>query len=246
MHSTVTSELLCLRYSDGVLCREPACYYPAGTQPSCEGHLAEDERQDLHDQQRAEQIQQAAATLHKLADMTTIDSALPSPAFPAPASLRQMAEAVASMLTEEGEDFARRLNQKRVIQKKPNLPLRLPETLRDDIKAAAVISGASLDGEAHQALQEFLAGRFTPKQPVRAARGDGAKSVNLNIRVDPALRKQAEDLGHELLAHGKLTWAPKVTQIIRAWLVERLDDEFRNPQRYNFRPPAINDRSSST
>lgn len=141
----------------------------------------------------------------------------------------ELADAVDFLLTDEGRKFLVRLGWQDTAQKKPNLPMEIPETLRDAIKAKAAAAGANLEAEAEHALNEFLAGRFTPAQPERSPRGQAPKKVNLNVRVDRALRGQADELGAQLLADGELDWAPRTSHVIVSWFRDRLDEGFRNP-----------------
>lgn len=141
----------------------------------------------------------------------------------------ELADAVDFLLTEEGRKFIGRLSWQSTAQQKPNLAMEMPETLRDAIKAKASAAGASLEAEAGHALNEFLAGRFTPAQPERSPRGQALKKVNLNVRVDKALRGQADELGRTLLQDGELDWAPRTSHVIVSWFTDRVDEDFRNP-----------------
>jgi hypothetical protein len=169
--------------------------------------------QRSEDQKRVEELQQASAFLRE---------------HGAPA---QLADAVDFVLTEEGRKFIGRLHWKKTDQANPNLAMEIPETLRNDIKAAAAVAGANLEAEAQRALEEFLAGRFTPAQSAREARGEAPKKVNLNVRVNAELRRRAEVMANDLLAQDEMTWAPKVSNIIVSWFVDRLEEDFRNPAR---------------
>ena len=169
--------------------------------------------QRQEDQQRVENLQRAAAHLRETG---------------APPEL---AETVDFVLTDEGRKFIGRLSWKKSDQEKPNLPMYMPETLRADIKAAAAVAGANLEAEAQMALEEFLAGRFTPGQTVREPRGEASKKVNLNVRVNADLRRRAENLGNDLLAQDEMTWAPKASHVIVSWFMDRLEEKFVNPQR---------------
>jgi hypothetical protein len=165
------------------------------------------------DRKRVEELQQASAFLRE---------------HGAPA---QLADTVDFVLTEEGRKFIGRLHWKKAEQANPNLAMQMPETLRNDIKAAAVVAGASLEAEAQKALEEFIAGRFTPAQPFREPRGEASKKVNLNVRVNAELRRRAEVLANDLVAQDEMTWAPKVSHIIVSWFVDRLEEGFRKPAR---------------
>ena len=164
------------------------------------------------DQQRFTQLQQAAAHLRQTGAAAEAD-------------------AVDFVLTEDGRKFINRLAWKDREEQKPNLAMQMPETLRDDIKAKAAVTGANLEAEAQHALEEFLAGRFNPAQPKRAAHGQTPKKVNLNVRVDAALRAQADELGKQLLDEGELDWAPRASHVIVSWFTDRVEEGFRNPIR---------------
>jgi len=175
--------------------------------------------QRREDARRVENLQRAAAHLR--------ESGAPA----------ELADTVEFVLTEEGRKFIGRLNWKKTSQANPNLALTMPEELRGRIKAAAAVAGASLEAEAHRALEEFLAGRFTPAEPVRAAPGEASKKVNLNIRVNAELRREAENLGNDLLAQDEMTWAPKISHILISWFTDRLEEDFRDPAKKKPRDP---------
>ena len=164
------------------------------------------------DQQRFTRLQQAASRLREQG--ATAD-----------------ADAVEFVLTEDGRKFINRLAWTGREEQKPNLAMQMPETLRNDIKAKAAVAGANLEAEAQKALEEFAAGRFTPAQPKRAPHGQTPKKVNLNVRVDAALRAQADELGRQLLAEGELDWAPRASHVIVSWFTDRVEEDFRNPIR---------------
>ena len=164
------------------------------------------------DQQRLTQLQQASAHLREQG---------------APA----LADSVDFVLTEDGRKFINRLAWKDREQEKPNLAMQMPDTLRDEIKAKAAVAGANLEAEAQKALDEFVAGRFTPAQPKRAPHGQTPKKVNLNVRVDAGLRQQADEVGKQLLAEGELDWAPRASHVIVAWFMDRVEENFRDPIR---------------
>ena len=145
----------------------------------------------------------------------------------------ELAEAVDFVLTDEGRKFIGRISWQKTGQEKPNLAMQMPETLRDEIKAKAAAAGASLEAEAQKALEEFLAGSFTPARPERAPRGQAqaVRKVNLNVRVNAALRRQADELGKQLLADDELDWSPLASNVIVSWFTDRAGEGFRNPVR---------------
>lgn len=143
----------------------------------------------------------------------------------------ELADAVDFLLTDEGRKFIGRLTWQSTAEKKPNLALEMPATLRDAIKAKAAAAGANLEAEVEHALGEFLAGRFTPAQPERFPRGQAPKKANLNVRVDADLRRRSEELGKQLLAEGELDWAPGITNILTSYFTDRVEEDFANPVR---------------
>lgn len=164
------------------------------------------------DQQRVTQLQQAAAHLRETG----------KPA---------LADAVDFVLTEDGRKFVGRLHWQERSDEAPNFGIWMPATLRDEIKAKAAAAGAHLQSEAEHALTEFVEGRFTPAQPERAARGQAGKKVNLNVRINAALRTRADEMGQELLDEGELDWAPSTSQILVSYFMDRVEEGFRSPIR---------------
>lgn len=164
------------------------------------------------DQQRVAKIRQASAHLTKTG---------------AP----ELAEQVDFLLTEEGRKFVGRLHWKGRSEETPNFGIYMPVELRDEIKAKAATAGAHLESEVAHALTEFVEGRFTPAQPKRAAHGQAGKKVNLNVRINAALRARADEVGRQLLAEGELDWAPSTSQILVSYFMDRVEEDFRNPIR---------------
>ncbi|MCI3279192.1 hypothetical protein [Streptomyces cylindrosporus] len=143
----------------------------------------------------------------------------------------ELAETVEFVLTSDGRRFINNLAWKPREQEVPNLAMQMPETLRGDIKSKAARAGANLEAEAARALEEFVAGRFTPAQPVRSKPGETPKKVNLNVRVRADLRAQADEVGRQLLEEGELDWAPRSSHVIVAWFMDRVAEDFVNPIR---------------
>lgn len=169
------------------------------------------------DQQRVDNLHKAAAHLRETG---------------AP----ELAETVEFVLTSDGRRFINNLAWKPREQEVPNLAMGMTESLRSDIKSKAVSAGANLEAEAARALEEFLAGRFTPAQPERFPHGHTPKKVNLNVRVRADLRKRADELGQQLLDDGELDWAPRASHVIVSWFTDRVAEDFRNPIRKQQQP----------
>lgn len=132
----------------------------------------------------------------------------------------ELAESVDFVLTDEGANFVSRLRWKGAEQEAPNLALRMPLAVRDQVKAMAAAEGKSLTAQATAALNAFLDGEFTPERPERAPRGAGGTVANLNIRVNADLRRRVDEYGQKLLADGELDWAPITSNVLRSWFVD--------------------------
>ncbi|MFJ1782484.1 hypothetical protein ACIOKA_37895 [Streptomyces anulatus] len=130
----------------------------------------------------------------------------------------ELADTVDFVLTDEGARFVSRLRWKDLEQESPNLAVRMPRALRDEIKTTVQRKGTSLPAEAAAALNAFLADDYTPLRPVR---GEHEGPVaNLNIRVNADLRRRVDKYGQKLLADGELDWAPITSQVLRSWLID--------------------------
>ncbi|MEV2259241.1 hypothetical protein OG473_39610 (plasmid) [Streptomyces anulatus] len=130
----------------------------------------------------------------------------------------ELADSVDFVLTDEGARFVSRLRWKDLEQESPNLAVRMPRALRDEIKTTVQQKDTSLPAEAAAALNAFLADEYTPLRPVR---GEHEGPVaNLNIRVNADLRRQVDEYGQKLLADGELDWAPITSQVLRSWLID--------------------------
>ena len=168
--------------------------------------------QRQQDQQRVAQLQQAATHLRETGKP-------------------DLADTVDFVLTDEGRKFIGRMSWQKTGEEKPNLAMQVPVTLRDAVKAKAAAAGANLEAEAQRALEEFVAGSFTPAQPKKAGRGQAPAKVNLNVRVNAELRRQAEQVAGQLLSDGELDWAPRASHVIVAWFMDRVEENFVNPVR---------------
>ncbi|MCX4606872.1 hypothetical protein OG402_41325 [Streptomyces anulatus] len=130
----------------------------------------------------------------------------------------ELADSVDFVLTDEGARFVSRLRWKDLEQESPNLAVRMPRALRDEIKTTVQQKGTSITTEAAAALNAFLADEYTPLRPVR---GEHEGPVaNLNIRVNADLRRRVDEYGQKLLADGELDWAPITSQVLRSWLID--------------------------
>ncbi|MFD4795914.1 hypothetical protein [Streptomyces anulatus] len=130
----------------------------------------------------------------------------------------ELADSVDFVLTDEGARFVSRLRWKDLEQESPNLAVRMPRALRDEIKTTVQQKGTSLPVEAAAALNAFLTDEYTPLRPVR---GEHEGPVaNLNIRVNADLRRRVDEYGQKLLADGELDWAPITSQVLRSWLID--------------------------
>ncbi|MEU6016944.1 hypothetical protein ABZ826_23705 [Streptomyces sp. NPDC047515] len=74
----------------------------------------------------------------------------------------------------------------------PNLPISMPNFLRDEIKELAAAAGANLTADVVEGLNAYVAGTFTPVDLPRATRGNATGTANLNVRIPRALREQVE------------------------------------------------------
>lgn len=135
----------------------------------------------------------------------------------------KLAEAVDFVLTDEGANFIGRLRWKETAEENPNLALRMPLVLRDEIKAGAKAAGKTLTAQAVTALNAFLDGEFVPFDPKEedVLRAAGGPQAMLNVRVNAELRKRADEYGAKLKQDGRLDWAPLTSHVLKAWFVEK-------------------------
>lgn len=155
----------------------------------------------------------------------------------------ELADTVDFVRTPEGIKFVNRLRVDRLRRETEegkygqNLAIAMPLVVREEIKASVAqaqrdnpdrdpLKSITVSSEAVKALQAFVAGDFVPAKPVRAARGSADRTVNLNVRVDAELRKQAEDFGADNAA--EFGWAPRASHIITAWLVQKFTQAGRS------------------
>jgi hypothetical protein len=136
---------------------------------------------------------------------------------------KELAEVVDFVLTDEGANFVGRLRWKDAAEENPNLALRLPEVLRDEIKAGAKAAGKTLTTQAVTALNAFLDGKFVPVNPKEEPvfRAAGGPQAMLNVRVNAELRKRVDEYGAKLKEDGVLDWAPLTSHVLKAWFVEK-------------------------
>lgn len=135
----------------------------------------------------------------------------------------EVAEVVDFVLTDEGANFVNRLRWRDAGEENPNLALRMPLVLRDEIKAGAKTAGKALTTQAVTALNAFLDGKFVPFDPKEedVLRAAGRPEAMLNVRVNADLRKRVDEYGAKLKEDGVLDWAPKTSHVLKAWFVEK-------------------------
>lgn len=69
----------------------------------------------------------------------------------------------------------------------PNLAIKMPKTLRDQIKARAAASNEKLAPIVDAAFTRFLSGEFVVEPPARRGWGSGVETAVLNVRPDADL-----------------------------------------------------------
>ncbi|WP_189554271.1 hypothetical protein [Streptomyces lavendofoliae] len=101
-----------------------------------------------------------------------------------------------------------------------NLPIYIDLGIREQLKAAAAAEGSSLSQDVSEGFRAFVEGRWTPRQPQRAARNSGAtgKKGNLNVRPDDELRRRARERAEVVSA--ELGWTVTEARLAAAWLIE--------------------------
>ncbi|CAK7288575.1 hypothetical protein [Streptomyces misionensis] len=133
----------------------------------------------------------------------------------------ELAEVVDFVMTDEGANFVNRLRWKGAEQENPNLAIRMPLALREEIKTGAQAAGKSLTTQAVAALNAFLDGKYVPFDPKEEDVFRGGPQAMLNIRVNAELRRHADEYGAKLKADGVLDWAPLTSHVLKAWFVEK-------------------------
>lgn len=155
------------------------------------------------DNQIRQRLTEAAATLRK-------------------AGSTDLAEAVDLILAPQGWGILRRSDPQAgdaAENLPPNLPIRISTIDRDRIRAAQQRAGNTLTADATEGLNAFIAGTFSPEQPARSARGSGEEKAVINVRVDPEMRRRAEQAAEERA--DELGWKPRPMHIIREWLIHQ-------------------------
>lgn len=101
-----------------------------------------------------------------------------------------------------------------------NLAIYMDIDVRERLKAAAQAAGDSLGADVSEGFRAFVEGTWTPTEPKRATRNSGATAtkVNLNIRPDDELRRQARDRAEVVSA--ELGWKVTEARLAAAWLIE--------------------------
>lgn len=106
----------------------------------------------------------------------------------------ELAESVDYVRGPSGAEFTARLRKERTgatWERDTNLQMKVDPKDRDLIKARAEAAGDSLTELVNEGLEAFIAGKFDPRPPARAAFGSGGK-VGLNLRPDEDLLTKAE------------------------------------------------------
>lgn len=149
------------------------------------------------DQQRRDQLTEAAATLRA-------------------ANRPDLADAVDYVLTPDGWGFVNRLMWGRKESATGNMPIRVDPSVRDHLKA----SSANLTGDVNEGFEKFLAGEWVPDKPEPAGPGSAVKVV-LNVRPDEALSTQVKERCEQLRSDGELGWKPYASTVALAYLVHK-------------------------
>lgn len=103
----------------------------------------------------------------------------------------------------------------------PNLALWISKEMKDAIVAACREEGGNLTDDVDRGFRLFVAGKFTPKPPIRSKRGANVEKANLNVRPSGAFREQVEELLEAKSA--KLGWKVTVSRVAVSYLLERYD-----------------------
>ncbi|MFG2532805.1 hypothetical protein [Streptomyces sp. NPDC048516] len=155
--------------------------------------------------------------------LTTAAAKLREPGTPDPGVLADAAEAIDEALAPNGWSKLRRTEPTAVSKLSPNKSIHMERSLRTHLHQAAEAKGVALSDLAEEGLRLFIAGKYVPERPQRAATNpDERDSVTLNVALDKDLRAQADARGKELKDAGELDWAPKTTQIVKAYLLHVL------------------------
>lgn len=156
--------------------------------------------------------------------MATKATALINQLTAASARLREvgsddLAEAVDLALTPQGWSLLRRAQTAAKGTLAPNAALGMSAGLRDSIKAAAQAAGNLLADDVAEGINAFVAGTFTPPEPVRASRGTAEPKTNLNVRIATELRTAAEQAATNRA--DELGYTANLTHIATSWLVHK-------------------------
>lgn len=132
----------------------------------------------------------------------------------------ELADVVDFVLTPKGWTWLGRLRSADGgVELNPNLPIRMEDSARAYIKAAAEAAGDRLADVVEECLLAFIEGRFIPTQTPRNVYGAKKKMSNLNVRPNKALRSQAEARCEDLTA--ELGWRVSVSPMLVQWFLQR-------------------------
>lgn len=137
-------------------------------------------------------------------------------------SRAEFAEAVDAVLEPGG---AEQLKEEQ--QGNKNLALWISKDMKDAIVAAcreakeAGEGSGNLTDDVDRAFRLFVAGKFTPRPPIRAKRGANIEKANLNVRPSGTFRDQAEELLEAKSA--ELGWKVTISRVAVSYLLDLYD-----------------------
>lgn len=128
----------------------------------------------------------------------------------------EFAEAVDAILEPGGSDLL-----KEEQQGNPNLALWISKDMKDAIVAECREEGGNLTDLVDRGFRLFVAGKFTPRPPIRSRRGANIEKTNLNVRPSGAFREQVEELLDAKSA--ELGWKVTVSRVAVSYLLDYYD-----------------------
>lgn len=149
--------------------------------------------------------------------MTALSSWLkqPEPSGEALFTRAEFAETVDALLEPGGTELLKEQ------QANPNLALWMSKDMKEALVAAARKAGGNLTDDVDRGFRLFMAGKFTPRPPVRSRRGANVEKTNLNVRPSGAFREQVEELLEAKSA--ELGWKVTVSRVAVSYLLELYD-----------------------